>query len=580
MARFADLHAITRLFARPSTKDDADRYATALDVDPAINARDHGMAERRVELSDALQLVDALYSRSRKSNLPSPAGGLDSAIFGVWSQQWPRLRRSFSFRTAGGRSETSPQNFRFDIRAHTSSDLRTSDHRPEGKILGEPWSQVAAEDVCSPETTDFRRFIWRYGSDVRRGRDRFRFLADLYLESRIKKYAYGDLSNTLARVSAELPMLEDGKLLKDDLVAEQSTYSMLPVGDTIERLEFFITHPDNDALPELPVDATGAVDELWTDRADQIVTIADRATASRSALGEALLDRLAAIAEPGTLLAATRERPALRHRLGSANPELLDSDDLLTVPEQERLSLIDLVPDEAPLASRLLHRLMTLDDLQLAQSMLKRFPTQAMHSIAAAVEGSATRGEQPLPRAWAQAVERQASTFIELGVIEKARSMRALAAFAALLGYTSDQVLRAGPIPWAVGLRGAADDVRGQERQMFLTFLLSMALARPTKGCEPLLVKAFEPVHAALWRSDLPYEAQSMPSAHLPTLYWWEQWDSCLRLRMAAVNAFTSGDLDPGSFRHLTKDRRLREQLFEIAEGSNKGRRLLKQGAT
>jgi len=578
IARFSDLKAITSLFTRPSAGDDFDQYANALEVDPSNNAEDPNSVQRRVEISDALRLLDALYSGSRKSNLSSPTGSLDAAIFGVWSQQWPRLRRSFSFRTAGGGSEASLQHFRFDIRVQTSSDLRTTDDRAEDKVSGERWAQVAAEDVCSSKPTDFRRFIWRYGSDVRHGRDRFRFLAELYLDSRKKKYGYGDLSSTLARVSAELPMLEDGKLLKNDLVSEESPYSMLPVGDMIERLEFFVTHPDNKALPTLPLEATGAVHDLWTDRADQIITIADRATASQSALGEALLNRLAAIAEPATFLAATTDRPALRQRLVSVNPELLDTDDLLTISQQERFSLVNLVPDDAPFAPRLLDRLTTLDDLQLAQTMLKRFPTQAMRSVAVKVENSAIRGERPLPRAWAQAVERQASAFIELGFIERTRSTRTLAAFAALLGYTSDQVLRAGPIPWAAGLKHAADDVRGQERQMLLTFLLSIALARPTKGCETLLVKAFEPIHAALWRSELPYEAQSMLSPHLANLYWWEQWDTCLRLRIATVNAFINGELEPASFRQLTSDHRLREQLFKIADDSKKGRRLLKHG--
>ena len=578
-ARFSDLQAATGLFARPSAEKGFENYGSVLEVDPSMDAIDDALTKRRVEISDALRLIDALYSGSRKSAVPSSPGKLDAAIFGLWSQQWPRLRRSFSFRTAGGGHEATPQNFRFDIRAQTSSENRSSDHRADSKIVGEPWAEVAAEDICSPEPTEFRRFIWRYGSDVRHGRDRFRLLAELYLDSRRKKYGYGELFNTLARVSEELPALDDGKLLKQDLVSEESTYSMLPVGDTIERLEFFITHPENKALPTLPAEATGAVHNLWPDRSEQIIDIADRATASRSALGEALLDRLAAIAEPATFLAATRERSALRHRLVSANPELIDSDEVLAIPQQERLSLVDLVPDDAPFASRLLDRLTTLDDVQLAQSMLKRFPTHAMIAVAARIERSATRGEKPIPRAWAQEVERQASTFLELGFIQKARSTRVLAAFASLLGRTSDQVLRAGPILWAAGLKNAADDIRGRERQMLLSFLLAIALARPTKGCEPLFVAAFEPIHAALRGSDLPYEAQSILSPYLPNLYWWEQWDNCLRLRIATVNAFTHGNLDPTDFRRLTTDEGLLEQLLMIAGKSKNGRRLIKQGA-
>ncbi len=576
IARFADLRAVTDLFTRPNLGLGFEQYASVLDIEPSAGAVGRVRTEHNVETSDALLLVDALYSESRRSTVRSLTGKLDTAIFGVWSQQWPRLRRSFSFRTAGGGGNEVPQQkFQFDIRMQTASEFRASEIRAADKLAEMPWAKVAAEDICSSEPTDFRRFIWRYGSDVRHGRDRFKFLAELYLESRRKTISYGDLSRTLSRVTMQLPALDDGKLLKQDLAGEDSAYSLLPASDPIEKLDFFLKNPENNAFPAPSFEAIRAVHELWNNSVDEIIRIADYASSNRSTLGETLLDRLAVAVDPSEFLAVTNDRPTLRRRLVSANPALLDSDILLGMQPHERLALLDLIPDDAPFAPNILDRLTVVDDAKLAEAMLKRFPTQALQSVAARIEGAATQDKKLIPDAWAQGVKLRASVFIELGFVEKASSTRVLAAFAEMLGYASEQVLSAGPIPWAKGFKNAVDDVRGHERPTLLTFLLTIALAKPVNGCELLLVATFEPIHTALRLSDLSYDLRSMLSPYLANLYWWEQWDTCLRLRITIVDAFIQGELDPVSFRRLTSEDRLREQLSKIANESKKGRRLL-----
>src|SRR5437762_6712206 len=58
----------------------------------------------------------------------------DYAVFAVWSQQWPRLRRSFSFRTAATQFDVLPQLPTSQLRL----DLR-SEERRVGKECRSGW---------------------------------------------------------------------------------------------------------------------------------------------------------------------------------------------------------------------------------------------------------------------------------------------------------------------------------------------------------------------------------------------------------------------------------------------------------
>ena len=161
------------------------------------------------------------------------------------------------------------------------------------------------------------------------------------------------------------------------------------------------------------------------------------------------------------------------------------------------------------------------------------------------------------------AVASQASSLLQSGLLTRLRYTSDLAMFASVLGYLSPVVREMGPKPWADALANTIDDVRGFQRQMFLTFLLSLALADPNPGCEPLFERAFETVHEDLWSSRLPHQASVLLDRYLPEVRWWQQWDTCLRLRMAIVNAYLHGPLKPSSFVQLTEDNHLYGRLLE-----------------
>jgi hypothetical protein len=209
----------------------------------------------------------------------------------------------FSFRTAGFVADPS-NTIRFGLRIVRDPLSSTQLMQADTASQSADWEKTAIDDLLAPEPSDFRRFLWRYGSDIRRGRDRYRFLAQLFLTTRLRVLQGDSLTQTLDTVMDTLPDVEDGKLLKVDLLScGQSPYSLLPAADPIDTLDYLVDHTDLSALPSSLEPAFEAVGVLWNARPSEILTIADRALNNGSAISEEMLKRLSAVVEPRSFLA-------------------------------------------------------------------------------------------------------------------------------------------------------------------------------------------------------------------------------------------------------------------------------------
>ena len=492
MARFPDLAVLKSLFARPSIAADYTAYAIPLTIDPG-----HAAAAPRSSLSrqSGLNVLRALYAPRSQGILPDHNEPLDGAIFAVWSQQWPRLRRAFSFRTAGFAADPS-NTVRFDFQVVYEPASSAPLIQADASTQPADWESAAIDDLLLPEPSDFRRFLWRYGSDIRHGRDRYRFLAQLFLTTRLPILTDANLAQTLDTVIDALPDAEDGKLLKEDLLScGRSLYSLLPAADPIAALGYFVDHTDLSALASSLEAGFEAVRDLWAARPAEILTIAERAANKSSVIADELLDRLSAVAEPESFLALSREHPIVRERLLRANPALLDSPDLASVPMQELLDLLTVLPDDEELVGRILDRLLFSDNRDAAAVFAYRFPDVTQDRVFDALVSELAGSGPRVPRAWPNAVRGHSPNLVSR-MLGRSKTTTALGALSGWLNLDVAAGLSASPTEWAAVLVRTEDDVSGQPRQRLLAYLLALALARPSPGCEPLFEKAFESTHA------------------------------------------------------------------------------------
>ena len=99
MARFTDLSVLMDQMVRPNSSHGYEGYTSSLSLASSIGLS-NTLSSTQLNPENVQQIIRSLYSESGKGRLVAPLGELDSIIFALWSQQWPRLRRKFSFRTA------------------------------------------------------------------------------------------------------------------------------------------------------------------------------------------------------------------------------------------------------------------------------------------------------------------------------------------------------------------------------------------------------------------------------------------------------------------------------------------------
>ncbi|RYE37392.1 MAG: hypothetical protein EOP21_14135, partial [Hyphomicrobiales bacterium] len=243
LATVSELRALIRLVQRPQQDWKKAEYGTALSLDMSVkDASRPPIAYARTD-----EVLSIIYNPGRPRSIEAMPGELDELIFGLWSQQWPRLRRNFRFQTAVVGHDSPARQSMFDLRLISASAL------PEGPTLLvdaiEPrWVATAAEDIRFGPTGPFRTFLRKYGNDVRRPRSSFAPLATVFTsrgERLNGKGAYG----VLELIAEAFPEPSDAITLKADLISGDDPGLS---ADLISLLSFLVSSDKGGSFPPIP----------------------------------------------------------------------------------------------------------------------------------------------------------------------------------------------------------------------------------------------------------------------------------------------------------------------------------------
>lgn len=194
LSSLVDLTILNECFRRPSNYEKDESLSTFL----AVNRLRKG---QRADVEVVEKVVEACYG-----DIPLKATAFgdrerELAILAVWSQQWPRMRTRFVFRSVPSTAELKDQSLRFQ----RGVSLRKS-------VPPAPWVVAATEDAVAGEITPLRRFLWRYGKDIRTRRGTFRDLVEIFLNTR------DHIDGALADHVFELYRDGDAETLKRDVL--------------------------------------------------------------------------------------------------------------------------------------------------------------------------------------------------------------------------------------------------------------------------------------------------------------------------------------------------------------------------
>ncbi len=141
------------------------------------------------------ELIYRLYSTNTTVELAKELV-CDETVFKVWSQQWPRLRRSFSFRTWNNKT-SSKSRATFDvilsvdnISLHNSASFKNQNYH---------WILDATLDARNKAGGELREFLWKHGGNTAQTREAYIPLLRAWKLSNGDENDLSELSNFLLK---------------------------------------------------------------------------------------------------------------------------------------------------------------------------------------------------------------------------------------------------------------------------------------------------------------------------------------------------------------------------------------------
>lgn len=282
LTRIRNLSELNDLFVRPRIGE-MTPYSSAIPVD------------RFTHISSSLYSIKPsfyttayyLYSKTKDAIVfpAESAAEYEEDILSIWSQQWPRLRRSFSFCT-GSLSIRELDNKPLDFQVIPDSyGSRLSRQQPDNITVvdlsakNKVTNWVKVYEGVEPQRLQF--FMYHYGSDIIGKRSKFAPLCLAYGILYNKPELSITFDSILLFFKQNFSSASEAKRLKRDLINRLIEYT--PDGK-YAFVEAFLTSPNADLIPAQEWDLSELIIQLWSEEktsSDKITRLLDKLDSSR-----------------------------------------------------------------------------------------------------------------------------------------------------------------------------------------------------------------------------------------------------------------------------------------------------------
>jgi len=509
LASQRDLGALDFLFAHPRSRTKSGHYTGILDLSAGNSKSDVP--------PNLVALVLSSYYSGRTFSWSLPVGPqLDSAVLAVWSQQWPRLRALFTFRTARATGSMTRGRARFDFQPGADADAAQ-----EPAMVGSAdgldvdWIEAAVADAVSPEVTPLRRFLWRYGKDLRSPRQRFQNLIKIHLATR--KLAPDSLPLAWAESIASLFLdAENAATLKRDMlglepaplalcpaVAHEYTLELLAMlvgeGTVIsdKSLEERLSKAPAKTVPALAASLGSHAPEL-AEQSDTIVRVLTRIADDRA-------------------VTDTRVPPAVRSTMLKGRHDLISPASLAAIGDDDLLALLDIVEEDSK-RMEILDTILRRDIAAYPDALVRHYAEDLLlRAISARSAGTLSHGAMTILRT-------RAREFISFGALNSVAGSAMAAQAADLLNYPVGDEMASDVTTWLAVLKRPGPDAEGRSRVNFEAYMFVVAIRSSTSAAWDLLSHIFSGLRSIVLAGDLLNPAYELLERYLPN-NGWNSWD-------------------------------------------------------
>lgn len=541
-----DLSVLQFAVVRPTSAEGMSGYREKVDLTRTESSSRLNVTDDKL----VVPLLAALYETMSSPIEILRPGELDAALFAVWSQQWPKLRRNFRFQTAASRTSKSANPVRFDVTA-LLVPARNSSH--EAEINRPAWLTAAVDDIRKGNAGALRAFLWQYGRDVRRQRGSFRPLTEIH---RLNSHAETTTAEYLRRLIYEaFPDARDARCLKQDLVDGL----LVPAIQT--KLLLAVLTGDNQVATLMPLPSSVGLERLvdaWPSESNDFLTLIEITECDDDPLVRNLHQTLLRAAGTHDFWNLSNAHPAVQSLMVKYRPDLLFAAKVL--PNDERLAdLMRHIPVHAEGLEQFVSTLLEKHNHRLIENTFQSFPDLTASSVIAGLSGGVILGSSP----WMMSLCQHPHLLLNDSILGRVPRTRILFDIAVYLGWFTQEVMKAGASPWLQALLKSENDLQGEDMEALACFLLVLACHSGNEEGLNIVELFYNAIHKKIMDADLSTRASELLYPHLPEIGWLRNWDVGLRFRLLIADAFVKHRWSYERFTSLGRGKKERILLAE-----------------
>jgi hypothetical protein len=480
-------------------------------------------------------LIRALYETPNRAAVAFAENSdtWEDILLSVWSQQWPRLRRNFRFST-GSFSDRGPSGrVVFDIQI---SPLRNRSAWPEsrGYLMIEPdqslifpqWIIAAYEDICNPKTDGLRTFLRAQGADVISPRSAFSSIVKLFTYTGESSSA--TWGKVLREFSAYFPSPADAKSIKSSILRFATIGERSNSNAIIETIEFLATEHSDGAFSEIAFDFDRAISSIWKNERYALLKLL--AAPSEATGGNRWMSFAKSVAKNISGEEVPKLwilHPSMLQLLVSLRPILTSATEIWQLPERAQWRVIEVL-ERGPISGDIWE--------STVKGMLRAGTTVGIREIVENAQSIIFRAAMswqwndsptvPLPLVWRDALRGEAERILTSESLPTDEIV--FCAFILHPVKNKFLTLRSDIRELSrIDLDGLPEAL--QLPTAFLVVMFGLQTDGPIGAA--FWAQGFFRVHDALGATDEPPEAWRLIHPYLPTLWFWDEWDRCEKLR-------------------------------------------------
>ncbi|MFT3686382.1 MAG: hypothetical protein QM783_15920 [Phycisphaerales bacterium] len=576
-------------FRRPHRGDSFSEYERPASYTPY---RSGYAFERGVELSRYGAAATALYGHPQAIVVAyvQDSSDVTDLFFRIWLQQWPALRRRFTFSTGSltprfvARSpvdlQAAPLVERFSWPRQLTTPVKEVQPDPATPSEDGSWAQLLLGDLHHPQV-DFHTFLRMFAKDVNPTRDRMVPLCQVFESLRfLDLFSQAQIISLVARA---FPQASEASLLKKSLLEPGAIPGVeLPTStwSVCGRLEDVFALSESKAFSIEHINIEQLVGLLTDPSDDGDVQVLGALVANTSnPLVLAVTRKLAETLTTPQIVSLARRHAGTIHLLVSQRPSLALANDLWRISASARAEIIDAIPQGSQsdeIAWPLIQQAMRLSHDELAETLLRRFGKPAVSGLLDAL-GSSQQASEIKP-AWRRAAARRHADIAEWILHEHTEPNSAVHAIAQLLdrdSVTWDLSLAAAE-KLASGIRAAS----APDAQLVAAFLVSKAMSQRLAEWQGVLAATFSTVYRAAARDELSYLEVDWLEQYLPEVPGWKRWDRCYRLRKGLVELVLEHGWPESLLLEATVEPEIVRAVFDLLDKKGRPRTVLRRLAS